>query len=41
VCPLELYTWFDNKVVELDIRGIVPYEFVPTGQSTKFTIWKY
>jgi len=24
-----------------DIRGIVLYEFVPTGQSTKFTIWKY
>jgi len=24
-----------------DIRGIVHYEFVPTGQSTKFTIWKY
>jgi len=23
------------------IRGIVHYEFVPTGQSTKFTIWKY
>ena len=31
----------DNKVRELDIRGIVHYEFVPTGQSTKFTIWKY
>jgi len=24
-----------------DIRGILHYEFVPTGQSTKFTIWKY
>ena len=24
-----------------DIRGIVQYEFVPTGQSTKFTICKY
>ena len=24
-----------------DFRGIVHYEFVPTGQSTKFTIWKY
>ena len=24
-----------------DIRGTVHYEFVPTGQSTKFTIWKY
>jgi len=24
-----------------DIRGIVHYEFVPTGQPTKFTIWKY
>jgi hypothetical protein len=24
-----------------DIRWIVHYEFVPTGQSTKFTIWKY
>jgi hypothetical protein len=23
------------------IRGIVHYEFVPNGQSTKFTIWKY
>jgi len=23
------------------IRGIVHYEFVPTGQSTRFTIWKY
>ena len=30
-----------NKVRELDIRGIVHYEFVPTGQSTKFTIWEY
>jgi len=29
-----LWTFFD-------IRGIVHYEFVPTGQSTKFTIWKY
>jgi len=25
----------------LDIRAIVHYEFIPTGQSTKFTIWKY
>ena len=24
-----------------NIRGIVHYEFVPTGQSTKCTIWKY
>jgi len=23
-----------------DIRGIVHYEFVPTGQSTKFAVWK-
>jgi hypothetical protein len=34
-------TWSDNKVRELDIRGIVHYEFVPTRQSSKFTIWKY
>ena len=27
------YTWRDNKVRELDIRGIVHYEFVPTGQT--------
>ena len=26
--------WSDNKVRELDIRGIVLYEFVPPGQST-------
>ena len=26
-------TWSDNKVRELDIRGIVHYEFVPTGQT--------
>ena len=26
-------TWFDNKVRELDISGIVRYEFVPTGQT--------
>ena len=25
----------------LHISGIVHCEFVPTGQSTKFTIWKY
>jgi hypothetical protein len=24
-----------------DIIGTVHYEFVPTGQSTKFTIWMY
>jgi hypothetical protein len=29
------------KFANSDIRGIVHYEFVPTGQSTKFTIWKY
>jgi len=29
------------KFVNLELRGIVHYEFVPTGQSTKFTIWKY
>jgi hypothetical protein len=26
-------TWANNKVRELDIRGIVRYEFVPTGQT--------
>ena len=26
-------TWSDNKAHELDIRGIVHYEFVPTGQT--------
>jgi hypothetical protein len=26
-------TWSDNKVRELDISGIVHYEFVPTGQT--------
>jgi hypothetical protein len=26
-------TWLHNKVRELDIRGIVRYEFVPTGQT--------
>jgi len=25
--------WSDNKVRELDIRGIVHYEFVPTEQT--------
>jgi len=31
-----------KKVADLfDIRGIVHYEFVPAGQSAKFTIWKY
>jgi hypothetical protein len=25
--------WSDNKVREFDIRGIVHYEFVPTGQT--------
>ena len=28
-----LCMWPDNKVSELDISGIVHYEFVPTGQS--------
>ena len=28
-----IYTWSDNKVRELDTRGIVYYEFVPTGQT--------
>ena len=27
------YAWYDNKVRELDIRRIVHYEFVPTGQT--------
>jgi len=26
-------TWSNNKVRELDIRGIVHYEFAPTGQT--------
>jgi len=26
------HAWIDNKVRELDIRAIVHYEFVPTGQ---------
>ena len=26
-------TWVDNKVCELYIRGIVHYQFVPTGQT--------
>jgi len=30
-----------NLLNFFDIRGIVHYEFVPNGQSTKFTIWKY
>jgi hypothetical protein len=29
------------KFANFDIRGIVHYEFVPTGQSTTFTSWKY
>jgi hypothetical protein len=28
-----LFKWGDNKVRELDIRGIVHYEFAPTGQT--------
>ena len=31
--PQNEYPWSDNKVRELDIRGIVHYEFVPTGQT--------
>jgi len=31
-CPTLSLTRSDNKVHELDIRGIVHYEFVPTGQ---------
>jgi len=27
------YAWSDNKVRELDFRGIVHYEFVPNGQT--------
>ena len=26
-------TWRDNKVHELELRGIVHYEFIPTGQT--------
>ena len=25
--------WSDNKVRDIDIRGIIRYEFVPTGQT--------
>ena len=28
-----MYTWSENKVRELDIRGIDRYEFAPTGQT--------
>ena len=28
-----MYVWADNKVRELDIRGLIHYEFVPTGQT--------
>ena len=28
-----MYTWSENKVRELYIRGIDHYEFVPTGQT--------
>ena len=28
-----MHTWTYNKVRELDIRGIVHYEFVPSGQT--------
>jgi len=40
------FHWSKSRVKTMlltffDIRGIVHYEFVPTGQSTKFTIWKY
>ena len=30
---INIYTWKYNKVRELDIRGIVHYEFVPAGQT--------
>ena len=32
-----------NNVADFffNIRGLVHYEFVPIGQSTKFTVWKY
>jgi len=40
------FHWSKSRVKTMlltfsDIRGIVHYEFVPTGQSTRFTIWKY
>jgi len=43
---LKKFRWPKSRVKTMlltffDIRGIVHYEFVPTGQSTKFTIWKY
>jgi hypothetical protein len=28
-----MHTWIHNKVRELDFRGIVHYEFVPTVQT--------
>ena len=31
--PSSRHTWSDNKVRKVDIRGIVHYEFVPTGQT--------
>jgi hypothetical protein len=30
---LKPYTWSNNRVRELELRGIVHYEFVPTGQT--------
>ena len=41
IVPSVQIKWQNNVVGSFDIRGIVHYEFVPTEQSTKFTIWKY
>jgi hypothetical protein len=39
--PLVQIKCKNNAADFFDIRGIVYYKFVPNGQSTKFTIWKY
>ena len=33
MCLISFLSWSDNKLRELYIRGIVHYEFVPTGQT--------